>query len=839
MRVAAVSGQHVVAPTVDQVAGIAEAGYVTVPLCGPGPHTHRGVDCPSRGKRPLLSGWQKRRVPLSQAEIEENWAGKDAGRNVGVVCNGLLVVDCDTRGGVDGARELEALFEAHGDRSPSATVETGGGGLHFYFRLPDGVETPKNSASALGPGVDVKTGGGMVVSPPSVHASGGRYRWRTPDGGPPARDGLPVAPAWLLELLARPPAGEGLSETVSVPVAVPDPGAAKLVETHLVAVRGTKEGARNDALNRAAFCFGQLDGACRIDAEAVRADLWGACAGYRADEGDAAAEATIASGWEAGRESPLYREGASGTSPRGAGSGNGSAPGVPGGLALGVYRLDGSGGLGLEPLGGARRLLDSHSEKLMIAWSGGGTTDREAAIYTLASSGLWTRDPARLGSWHCARALWWETRVGEAAGGWKLPEKERKQVVKSAKRYLKDARHPKGREKCLDSLPVLVSHLAERGELPDGLTQCEVGELDGTRWLGAPNGVIDLHTGRLLPAKKGRGKLVTGSLPDPYVPDASHPDVDRLTAHLSGELAGYVWDMLAYALHGQPARTFVVLTGTTGGGKSTLARAVQAALGPGYAGALADGAITPQRGGRGANQATPDMETVMAPRRVAFSPEVENLRPDPTRLKALTGGDQQAWRPLYGNPRYGVPTASVWLLGNKPPTGLGLTDPAMLERVRAIPYPEVPKNARDPALVEAFHGTGTEARKRRQALTAKLVKRATALAPGSPPEPALAVLEAVDALRDDDLGPIGCWLRDNVQKGSPEEVLTSAGLWAALHSELGAAADADRVEGLTRTQVVTLARSVHRLPKADRVTTPTGQRVRGWPGWKLVADADS
>ncbi|MCY4086521.1 MAG: hypothetical protein OXG37_06455 [Actinomycetia bacterium] len=201
--------------------------------------------------------------------------------------------------------------------------------------------------------------------------------------------------------------------------------------------------------------------------------------------------------------------------------------------------------------------------------------------------------------------------------------------MNAAKRYLKDARHPKGIEKCFALLPVLVAHLKEQDELPGGLMQCEVGKLDGTRWLGAPNGVTDLHTGQLLSVEEGRRELVTESVPDPYVPDATHPDVERLTAHLPEELAGYVWDMLAYALHGQPARTFVVLAGATGGGKSTLARAVQASLGLNYAGALADGAITPQRGGRGANQATPDMETVMPPRRVAFSPEVENLKPAP------------------------------------------------------------------------------------------------------------------------------------------------------------------------------------------------------------------
>ena len=192
---AAANGQPVAAPTADEVAGIAAAGYVTVPLCEPGPHTHRGGDCNSRGKRPLLKGWQNQRVPLPRAEIEKHWLGGGVGRNVGILCDDLLVIDCDTRGGVDGTRELAALFEAHGGVFSSAAVETGGGGLHFYFRLPDGVKPPRNSAGALAPGVDVKTGGGMVVAPPSVHESGGRYRWLTDGGGPPARDGLPVAPA--------------------------------------------------------------------------------------------------------------------------------------------------------------------------------------------------------------------------------------------------------------------------------------------------------------------------------------------------------------------------------------------------------------------------------------------------------------------------------------------------------------------------------------------------------------------------------------------------------------------------------------------------------------------
>ena len=149
---------------------------------------------------------------------------------------------------------------------------------------------------------------------------------------------------------------------------------------HLAAVRGAGEGARNDVLNRAAFCFGQLDGAGRIDAQETKAALWGACAGYRADDGDGTAQATIASGWDAGRGSPLYRQPAPAGLAQGEGPANGSAPGAG---ALGGYCLDSPGRLGLEPLGDARRLLDGWAGQLLVVWGTGRDGVRQAAVYTL------------------------------------------------------------------------------------------------------------------------------------------------------------------------------------------------------------------------------------------------------------------------------------------------------------------------------------------------------------------------------------------------------------------------------------------------------------------------
>ena len=217
----------------------------------------------------------------------------------------------------------------------------------------------------------------MVVVPPSVHESGSLYRWLTEGGGPPDRGGLPVAPSWLLERLVSPapsgPGGVGADVdgellAASSPAGVSDAGADALVGAHLAAVRGAASGTRNDVLNQAAFCLGQLDGAGRINTDGVRAGLWDACAGYRADDGDEAARLTIASGWAAGKGSPLYRKPPLKGQTR---SDRPASRSTPGEGALGGYCLDGPSALGLEPLADARRLLDGYPDRLLVVLGAG------------------------------------------------------------------------------------------------------------------------------------------------------------------------------------------------------------------------------------------------------------------------------------------------------------------------------------------------------------------------------------------------------------------------------------------------------------------------------------
>ena len=492
---------------------------------------------------------------------------------------------------------------------------------------------------------------------------------------------------------------------------------------------------------------------------------------------------------------------------------------------LGLY---GGEALGLEPLADARRLLDSHAGELLAVRGGGGSDERTLVFYVLDGSGVWSRDRNRIAAWHDESAELWQ--IAAEQGG-------NMTAVGLAQTYLCKAREPAGVSRCLDSLPVLVTHMLGLGEQPDELSVCEGSMLDGLRYLGSASGVVDLKDGRLLPPEEGRLALVTQTLPDPFDPNATHPDVEQLTAHLPEELAGYLWKALGYALHGIPARTFLLIVGETGGGKSTLAKAVQASLGPAYAGALADGAITPQRGGRGANNATPDLESIMAPRRLAFSAEVENLKPDVARLKAVTGGDLQAWRRLYENLQYGVPTATVALMGNKPPEYLGLDDPALLERIRAVPYPAIEKSARNDRLFAAFESDDSEAVKRRQALIARLVKETSLTKTGSPPAPPGAVKSEIDRLRDLELGEVGVWLRDHVHRADGC-LLTTASLKQAISDALGAEGeDAEwRVDGLSWQKLVAQLRRLHDMGPVGSVRPPGGEKERGWNGWRVDAN---
>jgi Bifunctional DNA primase/polymerase, N-terminal/Protein of unknown function (DUF3631) len=153
--------------------------------------------CALRGKAPLTAHGVKDATKDPEV-IRALWSGHP-GANVGIATgaiSGIAVVDIDPRHGGDDT--LETLSAYYGKLPETATVLTGGGGLHFYFRHPGGVVP--NSAGKVGQGIDVRCDGGYVIAPRSVHESGNQYLWEVSS----RIDDVPLGelPAWLLKLMS-------------------------------------------------------------------------------------------------------------------------------------------------------------------------------------------------------------------------------------------------------------------------------------------------------------------------------------------------------------------------------------------------------------------------------------------------------------------------------------------------------------------------------------------------------------------------------------------------------------------------------------------------------------
>ncbi|HKK14739.1 MAG TPA: bifunctional DNA primase/polymerase [Gammaproteobacteria bacterium] len=144
------------------------------------------------GKRPLLP-WEAYQHRLAAPEEAAAWFRRWPDAAVGVVTgavSGLVVLDVDPRHGGDGS--LQALEARHGPLPVTVEARTGGGGRHLYFVHPGG--TVRNQVG-LAPGMDLRADGGLVVAPPSRHASGRRYRWQPGRG--PGEAALAPLPPWL------------------------------------------------------------------------------------------------------------------------------------------------------------------------------------------------------------------------------------------------------------------------------------------------------------------------------------------------------------------------------------------------------------------------------------------------------------------------------------------------------------------------------------------------------------------------------------------------------------------------------------------------------------------
>ena len=151
-----------------------------------------GFACRAPGKHPApWDGEANQGVYNARAEYD---AEKFQGYNVGIATGGgLLVVDVDPRN--HGHHTFNAICE--GESVPETlTVQTGGGGIHYYFKLPDKFEMKNLTVQ----GIDFQYAGKYAVAPPSIHHSGATYHIEDFEEND-EQIRIANAPEWLLKYI--------------------------------------------------------------------------------------------------------------------------------------------------------------------------------------------------------------------------------------------------------------------------------------------------------------------------------------------------------------------------------------------------------------------------------------------------------------------------------------------------------------------------------------------------------------------------------------------------------------------------------------------------------------
>jgi hypothetical protein len=256
--------------------------------------------CAPGGKHPALrDNWQQL-ATTDPARIRRWWIRMPF--NIGISCgpSSLVVIDLDVannhRGGVSlasGADSLAELCSRHGQPYPefTFTVSTPSGGIHLYFEAP--CQPLRNSASRLGPLIDIRAAGGYVVGPGSW-VGGCAYTIR--EVTRPAS-----FPRWIADLLMDSPVPAMVTRQL------PAPGTQQATRYALAALReetakvaAARPGTRNDTLNRAAFSLGQLVATSLLSMAAVITALAEAAKSCGLPSGEA--HRTINSGLTAGMQ---------------------------------------------------------------------------------------------------------------------------------------------------------------------------------------------------------------------------------------------------------------------------------------------------------------------------------------------------------------------------------------------------------------------------------------------------------------------------------------------------------------------------------------------------------
>ena len=391
------------------------------------------------------------------------------------------------------------------------------------------------------------------------------------------------------------------------------------------------------------------------------------------------------------------------------------------------------------------------------------------------------------------------------------------------------------------------------------LTICDLAELDiSSRYIGAPNGVVDMNTGRVLREEEGRRHRVTRSLPDNYDDSATHPMAAKALNHptLDAEQWAYLLHWFGMCMRGQPYIAKVGLTffddnvGDTG--KSALLECIELAIGE-YAGPVDQGVVRkdPRRGKNDHSTS----KVAMVGLRIGWVEEADEITIDTPEWRNLIGNRTFTARDLYQATTTYVNTCGLLLVGNGPPR-IDLSSTPAFRRYRPIQARAIALRHQEIGLRDAFAKAADSEADRdharaRQALAAGIIRLAREEFGFSEADLPESMAELRKQHRDASIGEAGVWIQDNMERKAAGFV-TTASLWHAFVEAMGksyvkAAAEENtngtepepqpKIAGYNRQGFNRLASKLFKSTTREQRNRVTGKKERGWVGWGFtVAD---
>lgn len=209
-----------------------------------------------------------------------------------------------------------------------------------------------------------------------------------------------------------------------------------------------------------------------------------------------------------------------------------------------------------------------------------------------------------------------------------------------------------------------------------------------THLLGVGNGVVDLHTGKLLPPDQAY-RVTTITAVD-YDPEARAPLFERTVADVffgDADMIGFFQRLVGYSLLGKPDEDVLAIPyGSGSNGKSTVLGAIRDALGEHAKMASADTFLSSGAAGGNAGAAREDVLRLRGARFVYVSEPDEGSELREGLIKSMTGGEPLPARGLYSKTTVEVaPTWVAFMPTNHRPIVKG-DDHAIWRRLLLVPF---------------------------------------------------------------------------------------------------------------------------------------------------------